>query len=149
MTVENTPDSTKIAVSLAHIEEQMTSIADSVKEIKKNLTMGDGSTLRDSVKRVIGEEIRDRHSSCGNEMKLVADSSASSAVADHIKEYHKKTSTAPKQNGFNWSKIEPVVMFLVKRVLPLVLAGGLGIGGMKVLETPQEGPEKVSIQKGD
>jgi hypothetical protein len=150
MTSENTSDSTKIAVSLAHIEEQMKSIAESVSEIKKNITLGEGSTLRDSVQREIGKANREQHKACGIEMKLVADSSVSIAVNEHLEKYHKKTSiAAQKANGFNWATLQPVALFLVKRVLPLILAGGLGIGGMKAMETPQEGPVKVSTQKGE
>lgn len=147
-------DPTAIITSLARIEAQNESMSETLSEIKKNLTMGDGSTLRDSVNREIMHSMKEQKKECGRDVVAVANSVADEAIRAHEKDFHRKRdSVAPvKSAGFSWSKWAPVASFLFKRVLPVVVAGGLSIGGYEILKpskTAVESQPVSDIDKGD
>lgn len=147
-------DPTAIITSLARIEAQNESMSETLSEIKKNLTMGDGSTLRDSVNREIANRMKEQKRDCGRDVLSVATAVTGDAIREHEKDFHRKRdSVAPaKSAGFSWSKLAPVASFLFRRVLPVVVAGGLSIGGYEILKpskTAVESQPVSDIDKGE
>jgi hypothetical protein len=139
-------DPAKVIEALSRIETQYKAITETLTDIKQNLTLGEVSTLRDSVKVLVGNEMKEQHRQCGNDMRTVAESAANIAVSEHVKAYHKRDSKSPASGGFSWDFIKPALLFLVKRVLPLILAGGATIGGYEALNTTDDAPKNQTVK---
>lgn len=147
--INMTPEQEKLInelnLGLAVLKTELPQIRESLGKIEKNLTLAEGeSTLRDSVIVLVGKQMKDQREACCVDM----DNAAKKLIDAHEKEFHKRTSTAPRQ-ATNWNGfLDAFGPFLIRWMLPLLAAAGSGVGIKTLIdsnETPpaQTAPERI------